>query len=92
MLNPDGVVVGNYRCSLAGLDLNREYREPGGPTPTIRAFKEMAKAFMGEREVRAQRGGGPAGQVLVVQEGLLCDGFIRLARHGRGGRGWQAHA
>ena len=23
MLNPDGVVVGNYRCSLAGLDLNR---------------------------------------------------------------------
>ena len=23
MLNPDGVIVGNYRCSLAGLDLNR---------------------------------------------------------------------
>jgi len=23
MLNPDGVVVGNYRCSLTGLDLNR---------------------------------------------------------------------
>lgn len=26
MLNPDGVVVGNYRCSLAGRDLNRYYR------------------------------------------------------------------
>eukprot|EP00062_Callorhinchus_milii_P027226 gi/632990268/ref/XP_007884090.1/ PREDICTED: cytosolic carboxypeptidase 3-like [Callorhinchus milii] len=26
MLNPDGVVVGNYRCSLAGQDLNRNYR------------------------------------------------------------------
>lgn len=26
MLNPDGVVVGNYRCSLAGRDLNRNYR------------------------------------------------------------------
>ena len=25
MLNPDGVIVGNYRCSLAGLDLNRIY-------------------------------------------------------------------
>nr|XP_020469450.1 cytosolic carboxypeptidase 2 [Monopterus albus] len=25
MLNPDGVVVGNYRCSLAGRDLNRNY-------------------------------------------------------------------
>jgi spore cortex formation protein SpoVR/YcgB (stage V sporulation) len=23
MLNPDGVVIGNYRCSLSGLDLNR---------------------------------------------------------------------
>uniref|UniRef100_A0A8C2JI97 Peptidase M14 domain-containing protein n=1 Tax=Cyprinus carpio TaxID=7962 RepID=A0A8C2JI97_CYPCA len=26
MLNPDGVVVGNYRCSLTGRDLNRNYR------------------------------------------------------------------
>jgi len=25
MLNPDGVIVGNYRCSLAGLDLNRQW-------------------------------------------------------------------
>ncbi len=23
MLNPDGVIVGNYRCSLFGSDLNR---------------------------------------------------------------------
>jgi len=23
MLNPDGVIVGNYRCSLGGYDLNR---------------------------------------------------------------------
>ena len=23
MLNPDGVIVGNYRCSLSGHDLNR---------------------------------------------------------------------
>uniref|UniRef100_UPI00398E3858 cytosolic carboxypeptidase 2-like n=1 Tax=Pristiophorus japonicus TaxID=55135 RepID=UPI00398E3858 len=26
MLNPDGVIVGNYRCSLTGQDLNRKYR------------------------------------------------------------------
>ena len=26
MMNPDGVIVGNYRCSLAGRDLNRNYK------------------------------------------------------------------
>ena len=25
MLNPDGVINGNYRCSLAGCDLNRRW-------------------------------------------------------------------
>ena len=25
MLNPDGVIVGNYRCSLIGQDLNRQW-------------------------------------------------------------------
>lgn len=25
MLNPDGVIVGNYRCSLVGVDLNRQW-------------------------------------------------------------------
>ncbi len=28
MLNPDGVIQGNYRCSLAGCDLNRRYAFP----------------------------------------------------------------
>ncbi|CAD7942134.1 unnamed protein product [Amoebophrya sp. A120] len=28
MLNPDGVISGNYRCSLAGVDLNRQWRFP----------------------------------------------------------------
>jgi murein tripeptide amidase MpaA len=28
MLNPDGVVNGNYRCSLAGCDLNRRWQKP----------------------------------------------------------------
>lgn len=25
MINVDGVIHGNYRCSLAGVDLNRRY-------------------------------------------------------------------
>ena len=28
MLNPDGVSAGNYRTSLAGLDLNRQWAKP----------------------------------------------------------------
>lgn len=28
MLNPDGVIVGNYRTNLAARDLNRTYRDP----------------------------------------------------------------
>jgi murein tripeptide amidase MpaA len=29
MLNPDGVVNGNYRCSLSGQDLNRQVLDLG---------------------------------------------------------------
>lgn len=25
MLNPDGVIIGNYRCTLAGCDMNRNF-------------------------------------------------------------------
>jgi murein tripeptide amidase MpaA len=28
MLNPDGVIVGNYRCNLSGSDLNRQWILP----------------------------------------------------------------
>jgi len=28
MLNPDGVIHGNYRCSLLGCDLNRKWQTP----------------------------------------------------------------
>jgi hypothetical protein len=28
MLNPDGVINGNYRCSLSGGDLNRRWKAP----------------------------------------------------------------
>jgi len=32
MLNPDGVIHGNYRCDLAGVDLNRRWRTPSDVT------------------------------------------------------------
>ena len=28
MMNPDGVIHGNSRCSLSGRDLNRRWRRP----------------------------------------------------------------
>lgn len=28
MINPDGVIVGNYRTSMSGNDLNRQYLKP----------------------------------------------------------------
>lgn len=28
MMNPDGVICGNYRCGLCGVDLNRQWRRP----------------------------------------------------------------
>ena len=33
MLNPDGVYLGNYRCSYAGYDLNRTW---GAPSAMVR--------------------------------------------------------
>jgi len=42
MLNPDGVIVGNYRCSLAGQDLNRQWKDPIKHLfPEIYATKEV---------------------------------------------------
>jgi len=44
MLNPDGVVLGNYRCSMAGLDLNRQWREPSATiTPCVYYLKRLLK-------------------------------------------------
>ena len=53
MLNPDGVINGNYRCNLAGVDLNRQWKDPQKLLhPTIFAAKKLIKAFSREREVR----------------------------------------
>ncbi|DBA02348.1 TPA: hypothetical protein N0F65_007167 [Lagenidium giganteum] len=42
MLNPDGVIHGNYRCSLAGTDLNRRWIHPSIELhPTIYATKNV---------------------------------------------------
>lgn len=45
MLNPDGVINGNYRCSLAGCDLNRRWKNPSKIIhPTIYNTKRLIKS------------------------------------------------
>lgn len=42
LLNPDGVIHGNYRCSLAGCDLNRRWSMPSKELhPEIHYAKNM---------------------------------------------------
>ncbi len=42
MLNPDGVIVGNYRTSISGNDLNRKYNLPDDKLhPTVCAVKKL---------------------------------------------------
>ena len=53
MLNPDGVVNGNYRCNLAGNDLNRKWKSPSKLLqPTVFHTKRLMKSFAKERKVQ----------------------------------------
>lgn len=46
MLNPDGVYLGNYRCSLMGFDLNRHWVDPAPwAHPTVHAVKEIVMEY-----------------------------------------------
>jgi predicted deacylase len=48
MINPDGVINGSHRCSLAGLDLNRQWVSPSRIlTPTLFWTKLMYRLIKG---------------------------------------------
>jgi len=52
MLNIDGVVVGNHRCNLSGVDLNRQWHDPSKKNhPTIFHTKALMKKIKEEREL-----------------------------------------
>ncbi|KAM4874486.1 cytosolic carboxypeptidase 3 isoform 2-T2 [Thomomys bottae] len=52
MLNPDGVIVGNYRCSLSGRDLNRNYTSVLKESfPSVWYTRNMIHRLMEKREV-----------------------------------------
>ena len=44
MINPDGVVYGNYRSSLSGFDLNRVWKKPNQALfPEVFAIKSLVE-------------------------------------------------
>lgn len=48
MINVDGVVMGNHRCSLVGVDLNRDYLRPSGDeNPVLYALKSILSYMTG---------------------------------------------
>ena len=52
MMNPDGVIHGNYRCSLAGADLNRKYgSQAQNYYPTVIAMKNLLKTEQNGRGI-----------------------------------------
>ena len=52
MLNIDGVIFGNYRCSLLGCDLNRRWLSPNRFLhPTIYWAKNIVRHLNSERKV-----------------------------------------
>lgn len=47
MTNPDGVIIGNYRTSLSGNDLNRQFISPNKKLhPIVCAIKKMISNIM----------------------------------------------
>jgi cytosolic carboxypeptidase protein 2/3 len=52
MINVDGVMYGNYRCSLSGIDLNRTWKRIE-PTlfPEVASIKKVAEEFNQEHKV-----------------------------------------
>lgn len=42
MLNPDGVINGNYRCSIAGCDLNRKWQCPS----KVILISELSRSYI----------------------------------------------
>jgi len=54
MLNPDGVIYGNYRYSLLGTDLNRSWNNPSKIlNPTIFHAKELIRKLSEKSEILA---------------------------------------
>jgi cytosolic carboxypeptidase protein 2/3 len=52
MMNPDGVILGNTRCSLVGQDMNRQWQDPNKEQhPVLFSMKQLINQTKQEREI-----------------------------------------
>ena len=52
MINPDGVVWGNYRCSLSGMDLNRRWKNPDALLfAEVTSIKKLVSDFHQQNQI-----------------------------------------
>lgn len=52
MINPDGVIIGNFRTSISGKDLNRRWKDPSIDCyPEVFYVKELIKRLSNERTI-----------------------------------------
>lgn len=81
MFNPDGVIIGNYRTSMAGNDLNRKYMNPDHRLhPIVCAIKKLIQDL--------QQGTSNDDRILNIHEGIEPDNedivaFIDMHGHSR---------
>ena len=66
MLNPDGVIYGNYRSSLMGVDLNRRWKNPSKYLhPTIYYSKNLIKWLMALGKMNQATNANPGGVIMT---------------------------
>eukprot|EP00828_Plagiopyla_frontata_P044411 TRINITY_DN7240_c0_g1_i1.p3 TRINITY_DN7240_c0_g1~~TRINITY_DN7240_c0_g1_i1.p3 ORF type:complete len:199 (-),score=12.34 TRINITY_DN7240_c0_g1_i1:132-728(-) len=53
MLNPDGVIIGNYRTGFGGRDLNRQYNGNSQLFPTVSGIKSLVNDCKKKNDVLA---------------------------------------
>ena len=82
MLNPDGVVNGNYRCSLSGQDLNRQWLAETLRLALLERADALVIAFHAEPDWQPKASSGFADWIAVLRE--TAEAFTRpiLLLHG----------
>eukprot|EP00397_Hematodinium_sp_SG-2012_P002246 GEMP01002252.1.p1 GENE.GEMP01002252.1~~GEMP01002252.1.p1 ORF type:complete len:1279 (+),score=279.49 GEMP01002252.1:297-4133(+) len=81
MLNPDGVVHGNYRCSLSGEDLNRKFLHPNKNLhPTVWYLKDYMRDLMPKSSTPSSMRTGISAYI-DMHGHSRCEGLFFYANH-----------